>query len=41
MATASAMMIEAILLHIAVRRTLGFVLFAFARPSLTASPKAP
>ncbi|TDK34622.1 lipopolysaccharide biosynthesis protein [Rhizobium deserti] len=41
MATASAMMIEAILLHIAVRRTLGFVLFAFARPSLTASAKAP
>lgn len=32
MATASAMMVEAILLHIAVRRTLGIVLFAFADP---------
>jgi O-antigen/teichoic acid export membrane protein len=31
-ATAGAMMLEAILLHIAVRRTLGIVLFAFARP---------
>ncbi|WP_137132137.1 lipopolysaccharide biosynthesis protein [Rhizobium sp. FY34] len=31
-ATAAAMMIEAILLHIAVRRTLGIVIFAFARP---------
>lgn len=30
--TACAMMLEAILLHIAVRRTLGIVLFAFARP---------
>jgi O-antigen/teichoic acid export membrane protein len=38
-ATASAMMIEAILLHIAVRRTLGIVLFAFADPVPTASPK--
>ncbi|AGS23571.1 lipopolysaccharide biosynthesis protein [Rhizobium etli] len=32
-ATASAMAVEAILLHVAVRRTLGFVLFAFASPS--------
>ena len=30
--TASAMVVEAILLHIAVRRTLGIVLFAFADP---------
>ncbi|PZM09456.1 lipopolysaccharide biosynthesis protein [Rhizobium tubonense] len=34
-ATASAMGVEALLLHIAVRRALGIVLFAFARPSLT------
>ncbi|TWF50373.1 lipopolysaccharide biosynthesis protein [Neorhizobium alkalisoli] len=39
-ATASAMAIEAILLHITVRRTLGIVLFAFADPIPTASPKA-
>ncbi|EJC81478.1 membrane protein involved in the export of O-antigen and teichoic acid [Rhizobium leguminosarum bv. trifolii WSM2297] len=32
-ATASAMGVEAILLHLAVRRTLGIVLFAFASPS--------
>lgn len=32
MATAGAMMIEATLLHIAVRRTLGIVLFAFSDP---------
>jgi O-antigen/teichoic acid export membrane protein len=32
-ATASAMGVEAILLHLAVRRTLGIVLFAFARPA--------
>ncbi|MEK1862373.1 MAG: oligosaccharide flippase family protein [Rhizobium leguminosarum] len=32
-ATASAMAVEAILLHVAVRRTLGIVLFAFAGPS--------
>ncbi|MBB2749888.1 UNVERIFIED_ORG: O-antigen/teichoic acid export membrane protein [Rhizobium aethiopicum] len=32
-ATASAMAVEAILLHLAVRRTLGIVLFAFASPS--------
>ncbi|NKL97776.1 MULTISPECIES: oligosaccharide flippase family protein [Rhizobium] len=32
-ATASAMAVEAILLHVAVRRTLGIVLFAFASPS--------
>ncbi|WP_377299563.1 lipopolysaccharide biosynthesis protein [Rhizobium sp. SGZ-381] len=31
-ATASAMLLEAILLHIAVRHTLGIVIFAFARP---------
>lgn len=39
-ATASAMLIEAILLHIAVRRTLGIVLFAFADPHSSAPPKA-
>jgi O-antigen/teichoic acid export membrane protein len=39
-ATALAMVIEAILLHIAVRRTLGIVLFAFADPVPTASSKA-
>jgi O-antigen/teichoic acid export membrane protein len=32
-ATASAMFVEAILLHIAVRRALGIVLFAFGRPA--------
>ncbi|MGO7215700.1 lipopolysaccharide biosynthesis protein [Rhizobium ruizarguesonis] len=32
-ATASAMAVEATLLHVAVRRTLGIVLFAFASPS--------
>ncbi|WP_037079260.1 oligosaccharide flippase family protein [Rhizobium sp. CCGE 510] len=32
-ATASAMAVEAILLHLAVRRSLGIVLFAFASPS--------
>lgn len=32
-ATASAMGVEALLLHLAVRRTLGIVLFAFARPA--------
>ncbi|ARO25832.1 multi antimicrobial extrusion protein MatE [Rhizobium sp. S9] len=32
-ATASAMAVEAILLHVAVRRTLGIALFAFASPS--------
>ncbi|MBX5161760.1 oligosaccharide flippase family protein [Rhizobium sp. NZLR8] len=37
-ATASAMAVEAILLHLAVRRTLGIVLFAFASPS-TATPE--
>lgn len=37
-ATASAMAVEAILLHMAVRRTLGIVLFAFASPS-TATPE--
>jgi O-antigen/teichoic acid export membrane protein len=36
-ATASAMAVEAILLHVAVRRTLGIVLFAFSRP---AAPEA-
>jgi O-antigen/teichoic acid export membrane protein len=40
MATAAAMMIEAILLHIAVRRTLGIVLFAFADPTPSAPSKA-
>ncbi|WP_306874028.1 lipopolysaccharide biosynthesis protein [Neorhizobium galegae] len=40
MATATAMMIEAILLHIAVRRTLGIVLFAFADPTPSAPSKA-
>ncbi len=40
MATAFAMMIEAILLHIAVRRTLGIVLFAFADPLPSAPSKA-
>jgi O-antigen/teichoic acid export membrane protein len=40
-ATATAMVAEAILLHVAVRRTLGIVLFAFARPStITANAKA-
>lgn len=34
-ATASAMAVEAILLHIAVRRALGIVLFAFASPAAT------
>jgi O-antigen/teichoic acid export membrane protein len=34
-ATASAMFVEAILLHIAVRRALGIVLFAFGRPAAT------
>ncbi|MGK6313161.1 lipopolysaccharide biosynthesis protein [Neorhizobium sp. DT-125] len=38
-ATAAGMMIEAVLLHIAVRRTLGIVLFAFADPMPSASPK--
>jgi O-antigen/teichoic acid export membrane protein len=33
-ATASAMAVEALLLHLAVRYTLGFVLFAFAQPSV-------
>ncbi len=32
-ATASAMGVEAVLLHLAVRRTLGIALFAFARPA--------
>ncbi|MFB9952783.1 lipopolysaccharide biosynthesis protein [Rhizobium puerariae] len=41
MATASAMIIEAILLHIAVRRTLGIVLFAFADPMPSDPSKAP
>jgi len=31
-ATAAAMMVEAILLHVAVRSSLGIVLFAFADP---------
>lgn len=39
-ATASAMMIEAVLLHIAVRRTLGIVLFAFADPMPSVPSKA-
>jgi len=39
-ATAAGMVIEAILLHIAVRRTLGIVLFAFADPVPSASSKA-
>lgn len=39
-ATASAMMIEAMLLHIAVRRTLGLVLFAFADPMPSVASKA-
>jgi O-antigen/teichoic acid export membrane protein len=34
-ATACAMAVEALLLHLAVRRTLGIVLFAFASPSAT------
>ncbi|TCR89809.1 polysaccharide biosynthesis C-terminal domain-containing protein [Rhizobium sp. BK376] len=34
-ATASAMVVEAVLLHIAVRHTLGIVLFAFIRPHIT------
>jgi len=33
-ATASAMAVEAILLHVFVRRALGFALFAFATPSI-------
>jgi O-antigen/teichoic acid export membrane protein len=36
-ATASAMAVEALLLHIAARRSLGIVLFAFARPLHSAS----
>lgn len=36
-ATAGAMVIEAILLHIAVRRTLGIKLFAFASPAMGSS----
>ncbi|MGO4568804.1 lipopolysaccharide biosynthesis protein [Rhizobium sp. 2YAF20] len=36
-ATAGAMALEALLLHLAVRRTLGIVLFVFARPSLIAT----
>ncbi len=41
-ATASAMAVEATLLHIAVRRTLGIVLFAFSRPATAqADRKAP
>lgn len=32
MSSAGAVMVEALLLHVAVRRTLGIVLFAFARP---------
>lgn len=39
-ATATAMAIEALLLHIAVRRTLGIVLFAFADPLPDTSSKA-
>ena len=39
LATAAGMMIEAVLLHIAVRRTLGIVLFAFADPAPSASAK--
>jgi O-antigen/teichoic acid export membrane protein len=34
-ATASAMVVEAVLLHLAVRRALGIVLFAFIRPPMT------
>ncbi len=40
-ATASAMMLEAVLLHIAVRRTLGIVIFAFARPCPAISDERP
>jgi O-antigen/teichoic acid export membrane protein len=40
MAAALAMMIEAILLHLVVRHTLGIVLFAFVAPSPSASSKA-
>ncbi|MCC2612209.1 lipopolysaccharide biosynthesis protein [Neorhizobium sp. Rsf11] len=40
MATAAAMMVEAILLHVAVRRTLGIVLFAFAGPMTSVPSKA-
>ncbi|RWX74372.1 lipopolysaccharide biosynthesis protein [Neorhizobium lilium] len=40
MATALAMMVEAVLLHIAVRRTLGIVLFAFANPASKPSSEA-
>ncbi|MFA1675393.1 lipopolysaccharide biosynthesis protein [Rhizobium mongolense] len=39
-ATASAMGVEAILLHIAVRRALGIVLFAFSRPPATIETRA-
>lgn len=38
-ATASAMAMEALLLHIALRRTLGIVLFALARPSTSTHSK--
>ncbi|MDI7864268.1 lipopolysaccharide biosynthesis protein [Rhizobiaceae bacterium n13] len=38
-ATAAAMMVEALLLHLAVRRTLGIVLFAFAHPLILESSK--
>ena len=34
-ATAAAMMVEALLLHVTVRGTLGIVLFTFARPTMT------
>ena len=41
-ATASAMVVEAVLLHIAVRRSLGIVLFVFADPmTLFPATKAP
>jgi O-antigen/teichoic acid export membrane protein len=40
-ATASAMMLEAVLLHFAVRRTLGIVIFAFARPCPAISDERP
>jgi O-antigen/teichoic acid export membrane protein len=40
-ATASAMALEAVLLHIAVRRTLGIVIFAFARPCPAVSNERP
>jgi O-antigen/teichoic acid export membrane protein len=39
-AAALAMMIEAILLHVAVRRTLGIILFAFASPATRTLPEA-